>query len=471
MIKKKFMRTAFAIALATASGWLSAPQPAQAAEQAPNAAPELSITKTGTQPEGAGKPGPTVFTLRFRNLGNADASGVTITETVGAGAVFEPSLSTPGWTCNTEGNVDVCVWERLEPMTADPIGAQPVQTVTFAITPTDALPPQVDTWTNVVVIGDSGTHGADSNPANNTGTGTAMIGTQTTLASTQQAALVTDANGNGKYEPGDVIAYTVSITNTGARYANGLRLVNDFPPAWNVQIVGGSVSASQGSVSNTATSAYAAFGNVPPGSSVSASFRLSGSAEPPLPLTEISHAGVLEDSYGFNSNTNLTSIPIQHTLIAVASTKAGSVGAGVVVTRGAKLGYTLAVTNTGAEAISVLRIVDEVNDQGGKAQCFSIVAASVVASRGTANVTQTGNTQKLEVTVGVLASGEAVNVSFDAVTRSGIASASCTQVFNQATLYNGALLLAETNVVANPLEPYVPPAPTQRFMYLPLIRK
>jgi hypothetical protein len=62
-------------------------------------------------------------------------------------------------------------------------------------------------------------------------------------------------------------------------------------------------------------------------------------------------------------------------------------------------------------------------------------------------------------------------VSFDAVTRSGIASASCTQVFNQATLYNGALLLAETNVVANPLEPYVPPAPTQRFMYLPLIRK
>jgi hypothetical protein len=409
------------------------------------------------QPNGSGKPGPTVFTLRFKNLGNAQANFVTITETVGPGMEFEPSLSSVGWTCN--GNE--CLYVLTDPMPADPIGAQPVQTATFAVTPTVDLPAQVDSVTNVATIGDDGRNGPDANPANNTATATAMLGVKTTLSATQQAVLVSDANSNGKYDAGDVIEYSFAITNTGSRYANALRLVSDFAADWQVQIVGGSVSASQGSVSNTATSAYAAFGNVPPGAVVTAKFRLSGSIEPPLSLPAISHAGVLQDSYGFNTNTALTVMPIQHSLIAVVSNKAGSAGAGAVVKRGEKLSYTIVITNTGAESIAAMRIVDEVNDQGGKAQCFGVVANTLSTSRGTTSETQTGNTQRIEVSVGALAPGETVSVAFDATVRSSFA---CTQVFNQASVYNAQVLLADTNVVANPIEPL-------KRVLLPIVRK
>jgi uncharacterized repeat protein (TIGR01451 family) len=272
---------------------------------------------------------------------------------------------------------------------------------------------------------------------------------------------VTDANSNSKYDAGDVIEYSFAITNTGTRYANALRLVSDFPTDWNVQVVAGSVNASQGSVSNTTTSAYALFGNIAPGASVAASFRLSGSTEPPLNLPALSHVGALHDSYGFNTNSNLTSVPIQHTLIAVISNKAGSAAPNAVVKRGEKLSYTIVVTNTGAESIPALRIVDEVNDQGGKAQCFSVVANTLTTSRGAATVTPSGNTERIEVVVGALANGEAVTVNFDAIVRSTFA---CSQVFNQASIFNGQVLLAETNLVSNPIEPL------KRVM-LPIVRR
>ena len=462
MKQKKFLQAVCAASLVMMNGWLGASPPTYADELAPNAAPNLSITKTGTQPGGLGKPGPTVFMLSFQNKGTADANFVTLTETVGAGMVFEPSLSSQGWTCNQEGNIDVCVMDILETMTADPLGAQGLRKVTFAVTPTVDLPPQVDSVSNTVVIADDGKNGADAVPGDNAFTAVAPIGTQTKLVGTHQAVLVTDVNSNGKYDVGDVIGYTFAITNTGTRYANALRLVSDFAPSTNVQIVAGSVSASPSSaVSNTTTSAYALFGNIAPGASVVASFRVSGSIEPPLNLAAITHIGTLQDSYGFNTSTNITTVPIQHSLIAVASTKAGSAAPGAIVKRGEKLSYTIAVTNTGAESIGALKLVDEVNDQGGKAQCFSVVTNTVVTSRGTANTTQNGNIQRVEITVGALANGEVVNVSFDAIVRSTFA---CSQAFNQASIYNGVVLLADTNIVTNPIEPL-------KRVLLPLVRR
>ena len=249
------------------------PAPVSAEELAPNAAPNLSITKTGTQPNGPGKPGPTVFTLRFQNRGNAQANGVVMTETVGAGMVFEPSLSSVGWNCNTVGAVDECVKEILEPLPADPIGAQPVQTATFAVTPTVNIATERGhrnqrggdwrRWHSTVPTRPRQQH-RDSNRAD--------WHTDHALG-TQQATLVTDANSNSKYDADDVIAYTFTITNTGTRNANALRLVSDFATDLNVQVVAGSVTASKGTVSNTTTSAYALFGNVVPGESVVVSFR------------------------------------------------------------------------------------------------------------------------------------------------------------------------------------------------------
>jgi uncharacterized repeat protein (TIGR01451 family) len=431
--------------------------PTRAAEDAPNAAPELSVTKVGTQPNGAGLEGPTVFTITFRNLGTAPASGVILTERIPVGTDFEPSMSTPGWNCDN----DVCDFQLLEPMPADASGAQPPKVIRFALSPNATLPATVDRVTNTVQIGDDGTNGADSTPTNNSFTAVALLGTQADLVATMQATLTTDANSDGRYAPGDVIAYQVTITNTGTRFANNVRLSDVFNPALGVQVVNGSVSASKGTFSNTATSVGVLFGTLAPSEVVNAAFQLTGTTDPPLNVDEILHQGDVSDIYGFNTSTSLTAIPVFERDIAISSAKSNNLANQTQVKRGELLTYTIVVTNTGSQALADLKLVDEVNDQGGKAQCIIVNQSTIAASKGTVSFTQPNNRQRIEISFGSVASSETVTVSFQANVRNALG---CANAFNQATLFNGTLLLGDTNLVSNPVEP------PQR-VYLPAVRR
>jgi uncharacterized repeat protein (TIGR01451 family) len=74
------------------------------------AAPILSITKTARFNEA--KPGNVLrYTIKLFNTGNQDAAPVAITDTVPGNAVFNPSTSTAGWTCEPDGSAgSVCTF-------------------------------------------------------------------------------------------------------------------------------------------------------------------------------------------------------------------------------------------------------------------------------------------------------------------------------------------------------------------------
>lgn len=85
--------------------------PRQDDEETPiEAAPDLVIVKRA--PGTLVSPGSIVeFTLTYSNVGNQDATGVVITETVPANSTFHAAASTPGWSCADGAAAGAtCIW-------------------------------------------------------------------------------------------------------------------------------------------------------------------------------------------------------------------------------------------------------------------------------------------------------------------------------------------------------------------------
>jgi uncharacterized repeat protein (TIGR01451 family)/uncharacterized repeat protein (TIGR02543 family) len=126
-------------------------------------APDLSLTKT-TEGEGVRAGGTLVYELTYDNAGGT-ATGVVINETVPANTTFNAAASTAGWTCSPNGNAgSTCTFNIGEVANADS------DDVTFAVTVAVPLSASVTAISNTAGITDDGSHGEDSNPANNTAT-------------------------------------------------------------------------------------------------------------------------------------------------------------------------------------------------------------------------------------------------------------------------------------------------------------
>jgi uncharacterized repeat protein (TIGR01451 family) len=125
--------------------------------------PDLSLTKT-TEGEGVRAGGTLVYELTYDNAGGT-ATGVVINETVPANTTFNAAASTAGWTCSPNGNAgSTCTFNIGEVANADS------DDVTFAVTVAVPLSASVTAISNTAGITDDGSHGEDSNPANNTAT-------------------------------------------------------------------------------------------------------------------------------------------------------------------------------------------------------------------------------------------------------------------------------------------------------------
>ncbi len=124
--------------------------------------PDLNIIKD----DGgiSAQPGDVVaYTLIYQNVGDQNAAGVVITETVPANTTFDPATSTAGWVCvpdNTAGST--CTFA---------VGALPGQggsgSAVFAVQIDDPLPAGVTMIDNLAAIADDGTNGADPTPGDN----------------------------------------------------------------------------------------------------------------------------------------------------------------------------------------------------------------------------------------------------------------------------------------------------------------
>ena len=312
-----------------------------------DAAPDLTLTKHDG--DVVTHPGATlVYTLTYANVGNQDATGVVITETLPAHTAFNQGASATGWTCiDGEPGGTRCTY-ALGHLHASASGH-----VTFAVSITNPLPAGVTHIDNIAVIADDGSNGEDPTPQNNTATTTTPVSAAPDLQ-------VSKSNGVDTVEPGDTLVYQIIVTNSGDQGATGIRLT-DYLPAHTLF-----VSASDGGSQVTSPIAFDNVVSWPEfslaGGGASVTRVLTVSVADPFPVdTNVITNTVTVTDDGANgpdpTPENNTAVDVD--TVAAASVLLMSKDNGVdTVVPGQTLIYQLVITNTGNQIAADIRITD-----------------------------------------------------------------------------------------------------------------
>src|SRR5262249_30081070 len=168
------------------------------------AAPDLVVTKSdGGATVGAG--GTVAYTIDFANAGLAEATGVVLTAVLPVGSTFNAAASTPGWTAvgSTAFTFDV------GSLTPGGSGS-----VVFAVTVPSPVPVALEQLVNTVNITDDGTHGADTNPDNNSFSDSTPIDAAPDL-------VITKTDGGTSTGAAGIVLYQITYTNVGTQRSHG----------------------------------------------------------------------------------------------------------------------------------------------------------------------------------------------------------------------------------------------------------
>ena len=182
----------------------------------PVGTPDLRITKDDGGASAA--PGDTVvYALDYANVGDRDATGVAISETVPANSSFDAGASAPGWSCADGSPAGTACTLAIGGLPAGAGGA-----VSFAVTVDNPVPAGVVEIANTVSIDDDGLNGADANPADNSD------GDATPVDAAPDLRVVKDDGGVGA-APGDTVVYTLNFANAGNQGATGVAITEAVP--------------------------------------------------------------------------------------------------------------------------------------------------------------------------------------------------------------------------------------------------
>lgn len=315
------------------------------------AAPDMTLTKDDggvtTTPGGT-----VAYTLSYDNVGNQDASGVTLSDTVPANSTFNAGASTAGWACVPDNNAgSVCtIIIGAVPVTGGPAS------VTFAVTVNNPVPAGVTQISNTATVADDGTNGADPTPADNSDTDT------TPVMATPDMSLSKD-DGGVTGTPGNVVAYTLTYTNTGNQGATGVTL-SDVVPANTVFNPGASTAGwacvpdnNPGSTCTLTVGAVAGGGGTG-----TATFAVTVNNPIPAGVTQISNTATITDdgangadpTPGNNSDTDTTPIA------AAPDLQVGKDDGGIDFLPGEVITYTIAYTNAGNQGATGVVVTDTV---------------------------------------------------------------------------------------------------------------
>ena len=164
------------------------------------------------------RPGAVIaYTLTVTNAGNNPAPGVVLTETVPDHTTFDASNSDAAWTCadgdpaGTNCTLDV---GTLAPSASE--------NATFAVVVVNPLPAAVTETSNTASVADDGSNGPDATPDDNTATDTTPLEAEPDLTLAKDDGAITAI-------PGQVIDYTLTVTNTGDQDATGVVLTETVP--------------------------------------------------------------------------------------------------------------------------------------------------------------------------------------------------------------------------------------------------
>src|SRR5262249_2302777 len=145
--------------------------------------------------------GSVAYTINFSNAGLANATGVVLTEFLPAGSTFNPAGSTAGWAAGGTSEFHFA-GGTLAP------GAS--GSVVFSVTVPSPVPVALEELVNTVNINDDGTHGPDSNPANNSSSDSTPINAGPDL-------VITKTDGGTSTLAGGIVLYKITYTNVGTQ--------------------------------------------------------------------------------------------------------------------------------------------------------------------------------------------------------------------------------------------------------------
>ena len=190
------------------------------------AAPDLVITKTDNQ-GGATTPGATVtYTLTVQNVGNQDATGAQVKETVPANTTYVTAGSS-AWLVTGGGSVlpNGSAASTLAEIEIGNIAAgAPPLIFTFVVLNNATLPAGVTQTLNTATTNDDAANGPDPTPTNNTASDPIPI-----TATPDMVVTKTDDAG-GIVVPGQTVTYTLTVQNVGNQDATGVVLHETVPP-------------------------------------------------------------------------------------------------------------------------------------------------------------------------------------------------------------------------------------------------
>ncbi|PIE71573.1 MAG: hypothetical protein CSA22_01735 [Deltaproteobacteria bacterium] len=261
---------------------------------------------TDADASGTITPGDTLrYWIQLQNTGDTELSGVSLSDTIPAGLTYvagSEETSDPSSTLTITGDA-----VSLTNMTL-PVGASGV--IWFDVT-VDGPPlyntdadPDTETFVN------QGTANSDqTDPVLTDANGDPSDGTQpTTFTAVDGSAagspeidlqkrwsLSSDVNGNGVVNPGDSIAYTLTLTNTGSADAQNVRLSDPVPV--NTTMVPGSVTTSCGVVIGE-NPVSVNVGTLAPGKVVNISFRVTVNSGTPGGTLIANQATATGDNFG-----------------------------------------------------------------------------------------------------------------------------------------------------------------------------
>lgn len=315
-----------------------------------NATPDITVSKT----DGGitTTPGSTYgYTVTVSNVGNQNAVGVVLTETVPANTTFNAAGSTAGWSCTNGSPAGTTCTQSIGALN----GGSASTTRRFAVTVANPVAAGVSQISNTASAADDGSNGTDPTLPNN--------GTDTTPVTAAPDYSITKTDGGISTTPGSTVAYTLNYANGGNQGGSGV-VLSEVVPANTTFNSGAStagwICAPNNNAGSTCTLTIGALAGG--GATGSATYAVTVANPVAAGVTQLSNTASIADD-GTNgtdptpaNNSGSDTTPVTATPdLGVNKTDGNITG-----TPGNVITYTLAYSNTGNQGATGVRLTETV---------------------------------------------------------------------------------------------------------------